>query len=78
MNQPSTEEIIVSLRNNEIISHSNCQQTSMATFDKLLSFLQQQGALLTEKTNEVKRLEEMCTKHKINYTIKEKTDSKIK
>ena len=64
------EQAVGTLRNNIVIGNSKSEGISLDSFDKMAGLLQQQGAVITEKDKEVKRLQELCKENKIDYTPK--------
>ncbi len=60
------EEFISILRNEVVLAHSRSEQVSLASFDKMIQQFQQFTQLLQTKEKEIKRLEELCNKNKID------------
>ena len=52
--------------------HSKSSEVSTRGFDQIVSFLQQQSNQLKEMNEELKRLQGLCEKNKIEYKNKEK------
>ena len=59
-------------QNEIILIHNKSQETSLAIFNKSLQELQQALQLIQIKDTEIKRLQELCTKNKIDIQPKPK------
>ena len=66
------EELIANTRNEIVLMHSKSEEVSTRGYDQVVSFLQQQANQLKEMNEELKRLQELCEKNKIEYKNKEK------
>jgi hypothetical protein len=69
---PTLEQLIANTRNEIVLMHSKSEEVSTRGFDQIVSFLQQQSNQLKEMNEELKRLQELCEKNKIEYKNKEK------
>ena len=69
-NSPTLEQVIVQMRDNISRSHSNAEYTSLSSFDKLVDQLKVFAAQINEKNTEIIRLQQLCQKNKIEYTLK--------
>jgi len=66
------EELIANTRNEIVLIHSRASEVSTRGYDQIVSLLQQQSNQLKEMNDELKRLQELCEKNKIEYKNKEK------
>ena len=58
-------------------SHSNVQYLSLSSFDKLVDQLRVFASQLNEKNIEINRLQQLCTKNKIDFVIKKEEPKPI-
>ena len=70
--QLTLEELIANTRNEIVLIHSRASEVSTRGYDQIVSLLQQQSNQLKEMNDELKRLQELCEKNKIEYKNKEK------
>lgn len=70
--QPTLEQLIANSRNEIVLMHSKSEEVSTRGFDQLVSLLQKQSSQLNQMNDELKRLQELCEKNKIEYKNKEK------
>jgi methyl-accepting chemotaxis protein len=70
--KPTLEQLIANTRNEIILIHSKASETSTRGFDQIVSLLQQQSNQLKEMNDELKRLQELLEKNKIEYKNKDK------
>ncbi len=68
--QVTLEEFISQLQNEIILAYNKSQQISLSSFNKISQQLQQAIQIINEKDKEVKRLEELCEKNKIEFKPK--------
>ena len=64
--------MLISLRNTVVLAHSQSEQMSLSAFDKLVDALKQQTIKLQNSDEEIKRLEGICEKNKIDYKLEVK------
>lgn len=69
--QPTLEQLIANSRNEIVLMHSKSEEVSTRGFDQLVSLLQKQSIQLKEMNEELKRLQVLCEKNKIEYKNKE-------
>ncbi len=70
--QPTLEEAIAIARNEIVLIHSKSEEVSTRGFDKLVSLLQQQSKQMVAMNDELKRLQGILEKNKIEYKNKDK------
>lgn len=61
--------MLASLRNSIVITSSQSEQVSLSAFDKLVDALKQQIIKLQTSDEEIKRLQGICEKNKIDYKL---------
>lgn len=74
--QKSLEEFLAQNQNEIILGCNNSQQRSLASFNRVVQQLQTVLQLLQLKEDEIKRLEKLCEKNKIDHKPAPKTDKK--
>lgn len=70
------DQFISRLRNEIVLSHSQTEQFSLGAFDKIVQQIQQLGQLLKTKEDEIKRLQDICNKNKIDFKPNSEKPSK--
>ena len=63
----SVEQFLAQKRNELVIFQQKASEISTRTFDELSAQIIQLGQMLQTKETEMKRLEELCEKNKIEY-----------
>jgi len=69
---PTLEESIAFSRNEIVLMHSKCEEVSTRAYDGIILLLQKQGTQLKQVSDELKRLQEILEKNKIEYKNKDK------
>lgn len=64
------------MRNEIVLAHSRNEQVSLAAFDKMVQQIQQFLQKLQVKEQEIKRLEVLCEKNKIDTKPKPSQEAK--
>ena len=67
------EQLIANTRNEIVLVHSKSEEVSTRGFDEIVLLLQKQSNQLKGMNEELKRLQELLDKNKIEYKNKEKT-----
>ena len=70
--QHTLEETIAMIRNEIVLMHSKSEEVSTRGFDKLVLLLQQQSRQAITINDELKRLQQILEKNKIEYKNKDK------
>ncbi len=65
------EQFVNQLQNEIILAHNKSQQVSLTAFSQIAQQLQQILQLVQRKDTEIKRLQGLCEKNKIEYKPKE-------
>ena len=60
------KQYLVSLRNEVLVTQAKAQEIATGAFDRLVQQIQQLSKLIADKDAEIKRLEELCEKNKID------------
>ncbi len=68
--QPNIDQAIAQMRDQVSRSQSNAEYSALSSFDKLVEQLRVFANQLNQKNIEINRLEQLCTKNKVDYTIK--------
>ena len=68
--KPTLEQAVAIARNEIVLMHSKSEEVSTRGFDKLVSLLQQQSNQMTTMNDELKRLQGLLEKNKIDHKPK--------
>jgi len=67
---PSVEQFLAQRRNDLVIFQQKASEISTKTFDELAQQIMQLGQIGQRKDLEIKRLQELCDKNKVEYKPK--------
>lgn len=67
----TVEEFLIQKRNDLVILQQKANEYATRTFDDLGQYIRQQIKILQLRDNEIKRLEELCEKNKIDHKPKD-------
>lgn len=76
--KPNLEAAIATLRNDVVLGQAKAQELALSGFDRLVQQLQQFAVRIRQGDDEIKRLRELCEKHKIDHNIKQQPSSSVK
>lgn len=66
---PLLQEVVDQMRDNILRSQSTASTAAITSFDNMVAQMKIFVNQINAHTVEVKRLQELCTKHKIDYSI---------
>ena len=67
--QINLEQYLASLRNEILLAQAKSQEISLAAYDRVKQQVEQLTKVMTEKDVEIKRLQELCDKNKIDTIV---------